>query len=224
MKILVLQLYTPNIKDIAALSKTNIEKYCNKYHYYYKCYDHTLDKNRHPAWSKILAVLECLNDIRYDWIWWIDADAFVANDKIELTSIINEYSKYDIILADQKYRCNVNSGSMIIKRSEFSKSFFNDVYNNKNVDPFKQECCWEQDSINNLLFNNLNVLKSKPNNIKSKYSKNITVVNNNIFNSVYNPHNACEHLRTYKDGDFVIHFAGTINIEQIKEKLKSVRI
>jgi hypothetical protein len=222
MKILVLQLFTPNIIDIAMLSKRNVEEYCNKFHYDYKCYDHSLDPNRHPAWSKILAVLECLNDVKYDWIWWISADAFIANDKVELTSIINKYSKYDIIFTDQKYRCNVNSGSMIIKRSEFSISFFKDVYNNKNVDPFKQACCWEQDSINNLLFNSLNVLKSNPRDIERKYSNNVTIVNNSLFNSVYNPHDTCEHLRTYKDGDFIIHFAGPINIHQINEKLKSV--
>ena len=223
MNILVVQLYTNHIKDIALLSSSNIQKYCSKYDYDYKCYTDTLDSTRHPAWSKIRTIQESLGG-EYDWVWWIDADAFVANDEYVLKDIITEYSKndVDIIFTDQKYRHNVNSGSMLVRNSEFSKQFFDDVYSNTKINPTKKECCWEQDSINKLLFDSTDVRKPSEYTINEQYADKIVIVDNHIFNSVYNPHTTCEHLQTYKDGDFVIHFAGPVDIKQIQTKLKDI--
>lgn len=221
MRIIVIQLFTDNIKELGQYSSNKMKNYCEKYNYDYKCFANSLDETRHPAWSKIKAILTFLENKDYDWIWFIDIDAFVINDSYKLEEIIETYARNDkdIIFTDQKYRRNINSGSMLVKNTEFSKQLFLEVYDNI-LESYRWKCCWEQDSINRLIFGSTNVTTNPI--INEKYKEKIVVVKNNVFNSVFNPANTCDHLRTYNSGDFVIHFAGPISFDQIKIKLKEI--
>ena len=68
-KILVTMLATENISSYAKYSILINKEYCKKNGYdFYVCTE-TLDKDKHPAWSKILLILKCL-DMEYDYIFY----------------------------------------------------------------------------------------------------------------------------------------------------------
>ena len=68
-----------------------------------------------------------LNNIpNYDYVIWIDSDAFFRYDAKPITDVIEEYKQYDIIFSSDKYtnkNTSVNSGIFIVKNTEFSKNF-----------------------------------------------------------------------------------------------------
>ena len=75
MKILIVQVMTPDIKDYSMYSlPTNIE-YSIKWNYDYLLYTaKKTEINYHPAWLKITSFYDIKVD-KYDWIWILDADA-----------------------------------------------------------------------------------------------------------------------------------------------------
>ena len=225
MNIMVVQLYTHHIKNIGAISETNIKKYCEDKGYQYKCFYDSLDSKRHPAWSKIKAVQWALDQDDIDWVWWIDADAFVANNTITLEEIINTYARndIDIIFADQKYRKKPNTGSFLVRNTEYSKSFLNTIYNDTTDEiKFNRSCCWEQDAITTLLTGHRHDNAEENIIANTTIFDKIIMIKNNIFNSV--KHENCDKLNTYNNGDFIIHFAGGNTTSYIIKTLKNLKI
>lgn len=149
MKILLLQVLTPEIKDYSKWSiPINIEysiKWNHDFHLYTAL---SSDNPYHPAWLKITS-LDKINYKLYDWIWVLDCDAIINNQNIDILNIINKDPK-PIIISMNEYNGGslLNSGSMLIKSDFIPKiieRYEECVTNNYK---YLKERFWEQEFIN----------------------------------------------------------------------------
>lgn len=189
MKIALCTIHTPNFASFAKYTTMNFRSYCNIHGYDFIECKEILDPNREPQWSKIKLIQKYLD--KYEWIMWIDSDAAITNKNIRIESLIDP--KYDIILSKEDV-CNhiINTGTFIVKNSEWSKSFLEKWYAQE------QFIRNGADTYSFLhLYDNNEEIRSH-----------IKVVKQKIMNS-YPVMSWRE--GTFSDGDFVNHFAGIYN-------------
>lgn len=78
-------------------------------------------------WNKVMILSEALNTWakKIDYIVWIDADLIVLNMNLNINNIIEQYLWADMIISRDPVLENgiINSGMMIIKNSNYSKTF-----------------------------------------------------------------------------------------------------
>jgi len=192
----ILFLSFDNRTNISYITKhnENVDKYVKKYNYEYKfitkCFYNVY-------WCKILLVLEELRTNKYDYVVWLDTDTAIQNMDIDINDIINKYDS-DIFVGNDNTTTTdtINSGIFIIKNSDNGINFLQDCINNVKNKCFKENnglngkwagYCYEQGQMNLL--------------IAMKYSKNTTVLLNNIF---FNYH-ICS------NDTFIMHFYNTKN-------------
>tara|TARA_B100001778_G_C18580596_1_gene627215 strand:- start:1039 stop:1647 length:609 start_codon:yes stop_codon:yes gene_type:complete len=128
--------YDKNISDYADINFAINKKYCEKYNIpIFKCNQRRVP-TRHPAWEKIPLLLIYINN--YDYVIWIDSDAYFYIDSTNILDIINENKNYDIIFsADPSVA--INTGIYIVKNSQYSVKFLNkwhydeELYKNNSV-------------------------------------------------------------------------------------------
>ena len=91
---------------------------------------------RNPHWERFPLILEHINN--YDYVIWIDSDAYFYIDSTNILDIINENKNYDIIFsADPSVA--INTGIYIVKNSQYSVKFLNkwhydeELYKNNSV-------------------------------------------------------------------------------------------
>jgi hypothetical protein len=149
MKILILQVLTPDINDYSIYSiPINID-YSIKRNYDFLLYTSKKEEiNYHPAWLKITSFYDIKVD-KYDWIWILDVDAVINNQEIKIEDIISDCDKPIIISKNDKNGGRyLNSGSILIK-SKFVKDLllkYEDCVSNNS--PFLNERFWDQELIN----------------------------------------------------------------------------
>ena len=82
------------------ISKKINKEYCKYNNYNFSYYDKIPSnmKNRHPAWCKIYYLVEKMKDKKYDYIMWIDGDAFFCNKNVKIEKWIKNNS--DIIISE----------------------------------------------------------------------------------------------------------------------------
>lgn len=187
MRICVVMLYTPNISSYSSITEQINRKYCNKWGYDFKLYD-TLIPNKWATWSKLDAIKNTLPD--YDYIFWIDSDAFFNNHDIPLQNFIT--TQYDMYICDDLpnnspgQHCLVNTGTMLIKNTKYMQDFI-DIWLNYdgpyNYQPYHEQTILDY-MIKHSIFNCQNKIK---------------IYEAKTFNSVF-----CE----FHNDDFVIHMMG----------------
>ncbi|MEK6891390.1 MAG: hypothetical protein AABX03_04610 [Nanoarchaeota archaeon] len=120
--------FDDNFKDMGEMCLKSAQKYAEKYGFKIELLN-SVKSNRPVAWNKILIVKELLE--KYDFVFWIDSDAlFVRFDKNILKEIENGKDFY-LVKHHIRGRLVPNSGSFIIRKSEWSKKFLDDVWNKK---------------------------------------------------------------------------------------------
>lgn len=209
MKIAVVSFSTHDYK-IGKYTKVINKKYCKKNGYDFYFYETIPDvlKERHPAWCKLYYLHVQMQNSKYDYITWIDADAFFCNNKLKIEDWIKKSSGKNIIISrDPGYTLTqyknsnekrVNSGVMIYKncyeninllKYMLYDPIFEPNYNfvrsfNKNI----KITGWDQAAIRYCLVNN-------------PYMKNNTYINldTNLNN---NTHNVKKYI---KNNGFIIH-------------------
>lgn len=147
-KICVLSHFTENIEHVANFTIPNKQKYCEKHGYDFKYHKGRLSK-RHPGWDKILLLKETLLTNNFDYVVWIDNDAYITNEEINLDFICNVYKESKIILSSEdgyrdfeslplEYDYNllhnlriINTGVMILKNDDWTTNFLDEVWNTK---------------------------------------------------------------------------------------------
>lgn len=139
MKIAICSLYINKwYMEIVKYGKKTLEFYCkeNKYDFIWETedtHDGVYDKLRDIPWYKIKLLLKLLK-MDYDLIVWNDADSIILGDtKIEY--IVDKYMKKecDILIARESGSV-LNTGTMFVKNSQFSKDMLNYIWNNENCD------------------------------------------------------------------------------------------
>ncbi len=151
-----------------------------------------------PPWHKIFAYFNYKN--KYDYIWFLDADAMIMNKSCSIHGIIERFNKGGIIIAEEYsleslFTPRLTSGSFVAKTNLWSNKFFKNVLklsSNKNV--YNIDYHWEQAAINHLA--------------QTTYidDKHISIIKgqNAYLDSFVNVFSG----RPYRSGDFVLHSAG----------------
>lgn len=204
-KFLIFTYHDDSMKDdysFAEVGKLTLESkidYCKIHGYDFYLKDKDFSKDRVIGYERIKIFLENIDS--YDWLWYLDADAMIMNQTIRLENIIDD--NYNMIIAqnlNNKNIIEINDGSILLKRSEWSKKYLN--YINSLEDYFFHP--W---SCMQALIDYINVTHIE------EAKKNIKIVHPRYFNSHY--HEWTTHSN-FKIGDFVLHAVGSHNNYRIK--------
>jgi hypothetical protein len=131
--------FDDNIKNYAEINYIINTKYCSKYGYnIIKCQNKRTNMN--PHWERIPLMIEHLNN--YDYVIWIDADAFFFKESPPITNVIEEYSDKLFILSGDIFKQNendINTGFIIVKKSPISINILNEWYTNDELIKYNDE-------------------------------------------------------------------------------------
>lgn len=199
MKIAILTLYTPSIRDYASLSETNKKEYAKIHGYDFLVYRKSLDNNRAPSWSKIILIKKFLS--KYDWVFWTDADSLIMDMNFCLEDIIKKHPGKFMILT-KGISNPINCGQWLIKNTKWSQILLDKIWT-KTPEYFIKNNPWEQGSLVNLLNKNIQLK--------------LAIVDHRVMNSIPNIEYidfACSRLLNrkkvaqikYHSGDFMVHF------------------
>lgn len=113
------------------------------------------DKTRPPAWSKVKLILSTLAKYNYDYVVWIDADAYIMNNNCKLEWLIYDYmltqpASKDIMIS-RDWKCP-NTGVIFVHNTSWSKLFFECLYAETQ---FIDDPNWEQTAFIHLYDNNV---------------------------------------------------------------------
>jgi len=155
MKIGVIMFYDDNIKNYGIINYEINKKYCEKYNLEIILSNNkTYTDNRHPAWERLPLLLEYIK--YFDYLIWIDADAFFYKDAANIIDIINNNKNYNFIFSNDVGDKNINTGIFIIKNSQYSIDFLNkwaydeELYNNN-----RYSYWWDQGVLVDMFDNNV---------------------------------------------------------------------
>ncbi len=167
--------YDNNIKEYSDINYKINKLYCEKYNLDIILSQEKTYENRHSAYERLPLILKHIDN--YDYVIWIDADAFFYITSKNIIEIINNNINYNFIFSkditndilndniDYNY---INSGIFIVKNTKYSIEFINkwaydeELYNNN-----PEKLRWVQGILNNM-YNN-NILDIKNNSILYKY-------------------------------------------------------
>ena len=88
MKICVLMFYNDEIEDYGIINYKINKLYCDKYNLDLILSNEVKYNDRNVCWEKYPLLLEHINN--YDYLIWVDADAFFYYDSNNIVDIINE--------------------------------------------------------------------------------------------------------------------------------------
>jgi len=179
----VVTLSTANIFEFAHTTESTKRRYARRHGYQFLPYREKLDE-RHPAWSKVLALLDAFDQKGACWYFWVDADAMILNHEIKLESMVSPHT--DLVISEDK--CGLNSGSFLIKRNPRTRKFLQTVYQSTE---FIDHGWWDQAAIRD-------VIRRGAADISMRF------VPQRALNSYFEGSQSSR----YTAGDFVLHLAG----------------
>lgn len=121
MKVCLLMFYDDAIKNYGDINYAINKKYCEKYNIDIILSNKKQYTNRHSAWERLPLLLD--NIEYYDYLIWIDADAFLYNDATNIIDIIKDNIDYNFIFSNDIGNNNINTGIFIVKKSQYSIDF-----------------------------------------------------------------------------------------------------
>ena len=204
MKFCILMWYDENIASYGDINYEINKKYCDKNNIELIRCNERRYSNRHPAWERIPLILKYIND--YDYVIWIDADAFFYNDANNIVDIINDNINYNFIFSNDYGNNNINTGVYIVKNSQYSIDFLTrwlydeDLYKNN-----KHPYWWDQGVLIEIF--NQNILDIKNNCIIVDYG-----VLQHFFEG-----------ETFPNKSFIFHLAGRSREIRINHSLNYIK-
>ena len=172
------------IPEYAKLSSQINKLYCDKFGYDYKMIFHKVDEMP-PYWLRVKDIQNFLATTNYEYIMYLDLDAVFHDFNCSIGQLIESSGNYDMYICQDistipTVNALLNTGSFIIKNTEWSKMFvktwlntcFNDGYSTDGIclDSWKfdeasskwecKNCKWagikyEQGALANLYVNNI---------------------------------------------------------------------
>lgn len=201
-KIALVSFYDAGYSKIGKYADLNKAAYANKHNYSLFIYKEKLDQEKSAVWNKIPIIQKHLAD--NDWVFWTDADALIMNDKIKIESLIDD--AYDIIVPKDFH--GINLGNFLVKNSVWSHNFLKLWYQNYG------KARWYEQGIFIKLYKNDPGIRAH-----------VKVVPNRVMNAYLEIPKDRDLSGLYKKGDFLIHFAGLENKENLMKSwyLKTVK-
>jgi hypothetical protein len=158
--------YDNEIKNYGEINYEINKRYCEKYNLQIILSNEKKYNDRHSAWERLPLLLD--NILKFDYLIWIDADAFFYNDANNIVDIIHENENVNFIFSNDIGNANINSGVFIVKSTQYSIDFLTkwaydeELYNNN---PYPN--WWDQGVLIHM-FNN-NILNIQENSIQHDY-------------------------------------------------------
>ena len=118
MKIAIIMHYDRQVAQFGDISSEINKMYCLKHGYSFITSNEITYKNRPVVWERFPILLKHIKN--FDYVVWIDADAFFYNCSPPLEEIINRYNKDILFSADVDRNLasdSVNAGFFILKNT-----------------------------------------------------------------------------------------------------------
>jgi len=115
--------YDDKIENYGKINYEINKKYCEKYGFDIILSNSKTYTNRHSAWEKLPLLLSNISN--YDYLVWIDADAYFYKDAKSIVDFININPNANFIFSNDISGKNINSGIFIIKNTQYSIDFLN---------------------------------------------------------------------------------------------------
>lgn len=143
LKICIISAANDNLKFQYTYTNKNKQQYCKIHGYEFQFIKLEEDyKSSYHSRKHIL--LDKIESKKYDWIMWMDADAWFNNLKISLDMIIENYANDETALIVARdhgviynsktwHDCYINSGILLFKSNDVSKHIIN-LWNSPSVD------------------------------------------------------------------------------------------
>lgn len=193
----VVTLFDRSMALVGSITSKAWRRYCETNGYTFVCHESVLDATRHPAWSKIRAVLEALK-LRNEPVLWVDADTIPMCYDVRAESLLSE--DVDLVFASDFN--GLNSGVFLARPTEWVMSFLKAVWFlgdvRRNPDSFGDK--WEQ-----------NTIKAMMKTFRYADAK-VQILPERVMNAS---------VASYEPGDFLIHLGGMSNAERL-DYLRSV--
>jgi len=163
-KICVLMWYDSTISEYADINRKINTYYCDTYGFTFIHSNERTYEERHPAWERIPLLLKYIHD--FDYVIWIDADAFFYVDSPSILEIIDKNPDAPMIFSRDHWRDNdneVNSGFLIVKNHNYSIDFLNEWgYNEELYKNNSKPIWWDQGVLLDMQRNNvMNIQKHR---------------------------------------------------------------
>jgi hypothetical protein len=174
--------HTENIFAYSKLAEKINRKYAKRHGYDFKILQNKMS-DRAQQWCKVEVINQILSENKYDYIMWIDADAFFNDQSVKIEKFINMYPEKDILVCDDIPNSGkentINSGTLILKCSPWTKQFCKDWWDYKGK--YSYEYFHEQSVMEDYI---------------TRFPDNFKVFPANTFNSA---------VSNIKETDYVIH-------------------
>lgn len=188
----IVMLYDASMADVGRRAEAAWAEYASARGYGFVCFRESLDSNRHPSWSKVLAVQRVLKE-QGKMVFWVDADTLPMNFHIPVHERMPE--GFDIAFASDGN--GLNCGHFLSRPTTWAIQFWETVYFLSDVrrdpDGFGEK--WEQ-----------NTVKAMIHEFKG-FEKHVCVLPQRVLN-------AC--IGSFRPGDFALHFAVMSNRERLR--------
>lgn len=198
-KIGIVMAYDENYKDIGDVSSEIMFKYANKYNYDFLL-EKDKPKDRHPCWYKFYLIKKHLKN--YDWLFWIDSDAWINNFKYDIKNWINDDKYLKIFKEDG----GVNTGIFWIKNTEKSFQLIDEILKCEKYH-WGKEGAHEQQALVDILKSNL------------YFNDGIELLNYKENNVIFPEQNRFFPKDFDKEKCFIIHIAGGQVMNGVKEEV-----
>ena len=186
-------LYDSPFSEIGDITSARLREYARHQGYRCKIHHDVLDTNRHPSWSKIPVLKRAVLAGKTEWIFWCDADAYVANMDCRVEQFIAE--NCDVIFSSDSN--GLNAGVFLIRCCPWSLRFLDAVYTlgeiDYKLDPWGNK--WEQNTIKHLLHN------------FADFKPHIGILP---------PYHMSVDLERFQQGDFILHLMGLSNENRLE--------
>lgn len=199
MNICVLMFYDDKIKEYSDINFQINKLYCEKYNLNLLVSHKKIYKDRHSAWERLPLILEHIKN--YEYVIWIDADAFFYIDSDNIKDIIEANPDKNFIFSNDRRNDHVNSGFFIVKNCEYCINFLNkwaydkELYKNN---PHKE--WWDQGVLIDMINKNIFDIKN----------------NSKFYDFGILQHFTDEDLKIFSKKPFIRHSAGKSTKYRVK--------
>lgn len=162
MRVACIMFYDDGCKEYGDINYEINRRYCQKYNIaLIKSSTRKYQDGRHPTWERFPLLLQYLP--YYEYVIWIDADAFFYLSK-NIHDLIGEHRDKEFIFSDDVsyWEGNqINAGFFITKNTPNSLHIVNTLANDKDLYQTHEHGWKDQGAINELYQKNTNELQSR---------------------------------------------------------------
>ncbi len=192
-RLCVLTVCDEGMTDVGRETIPLMEAYAGRHGFHFECVRQRLVRDRHPAWSKIPALLRLLESGLFDWVFWVDADAAILNPAIDIRSLLPA-GKDLLFASDFNGLC---AGVFAARACNWTIDFFRAVWGAGTLghDPDGMGDKWEQTTIKHLLAH------------FPEHSPHVAFARDTDMNSSWS---------AYRPGHFIVHLGAMSNADRLR--------